>query len=123
MTQTAPEFPPEQHWRDALAEGRFLLQRDPANGEFHFPPRLASPSGGLLEWVEAAGVGTVYSTTTVRVRPPAEPYNVALIDLAEGARLMSRVEGIAAQDVTIGMPVQARIDQQDEGPVLVFHPA
>ena len=115
MTQTAPEFP--------LAEGRFLLQRDPANGEFHFPPRLASPSGGLLEWVEAAGVGTVYSTTTVRVRPPAEPYNVALIDLAEGARLMSRVEGIAAQDVTIGMPVQARIDQQDEGPVLVFHPA
>ena len=123
MTQTAPEFTPEQHWRDALAEGRFLLQRDPANGEFHFPPRLASPSGGLLEWVEAAGVGTVYSTTTVRVRPPAEPYNVALIDLAEGARLMSRVEGIAAQDVTIGMPVQARIDQQDEGPVLVFHPA
>ncbi len=123
MTQTASEFPPELHWRNALAEGRFLLQRDPANGEYHFPPRLASPSGGLLEWVESAGVGTVYSTTTVRVRPPAEPYNVALIDLAEGARLMSRVEGIAAQDVSIGMPVQARIDEHDGGPVLVFHPA
>lgn len=123
MTQTACEFPPEKHWRDALAEGRFLLQRDPDNGEYHFPPRLASPGGGLLEWVEAAGLGTVYSTTTVRVRPPAEPYNVALIDLAEGARLMSRVEGIPAQDVTIGMPVKARIDEIDGGPVLVFHPA
>lgn len=123
MTQTATEFPPEQHWREALAEGRFLLQRDPADGEYYFPPRLASPGGGLLEWVEAAGLGTVYSTTAVRVRPPAEPYNVALIDLAEGARLMSRVEGIAAQDVTIGMPVRARITEQDGGPVLVFHPA
>lgn len=123
MTQTASEFPPEKHWRDALAEGRFLLQRDPESGECYFPPRLASPSGGLLEWVEAAGAGTVYSTTMVRVRPPAEPYNVALIDLAEGARLMSRVEGIPAQDVTIGMPVRARIDEGDGGPVLVFHPA
>jgi len=123
MTQTATEFPPEQHWRDALAEGRFLLQRDPADGEYYFPPRLASPSGGLLEWAETAGAGTVYSTTTVRVRPPAEPYNVALIDLAEGVRLMSRVEGIAAEDVTIGLPVRARIAEQDGGPVLVFHPA
>lgn len=123
MTQTASETPPEKHWRDALAQGRFLLQRDPDNGEYYFPPRLASPGGGLLEWAEAAGLGTVYSTTTVRVRPPTEPYNVALIDLAEGARLMSRVEGIAAQDVTIGMPVKARIDEIDGGPVLVFHPA
>lgn len=123
MNDTAFEFPPEQHWRDALAGGRFLLQRDPANGEYHFPPRLASPIGGLLEWVEAAGLGTVYSTTTVQTRPPAEPYNVALIDLAEGARLMSRVEGIAAQDVAIGMQVKAHIDQRDGVSVLVFHPA
>jgi hypothetical protein len=36
---------------------------------------------------------------------------------------MSRVEGIPAQDVTIGMLVRARIDEGDGGPVLVFHPA
>lgn len=123
MTETASNFPPEQHWRDALAEGRILLQRDPAGGDYIFPPRLASPNGGSLEWVEAAGAGTVYSVTTVRPRPPENPYNVALIDLAEGVRLMSRVEGIAAEDVAIGMPVQARVDEHSEGPVLVFHPA
>jgi uncharacterized protein len=122
MTHIAPEFPPERHWRDALAEGRFLLQRDPVNGQHYFPPRLVSPSGGLLEWAEIEGLGTVYSTTTVQTRPPAEPYNVALIDLAEGPRLMSRVEGIAAPDVAIGMAVKAQIAERDGISVLVFHP-
>ncbi len=122
MTETTSNFPPEQHWRNALAEGRFLLQRDPVSGDYVFPPRLASPSGGLLEWVEAVGTGTVYSTTLVRPRPPENPYNVALIDLAEGARMMSRVEGIAAEEVAIGMPVQAQIVSHDGSPILVFHP-
>jgi len=123
MSQTSTEFPSEQHWREALARGRLLLQRDPVDGEYYFPPRLASPRGGMLEWVEAAGAGTVYSSTTVYVRLPAQPYNVALIDLVEGARLMSRVEGVAARDVTIGMAVRAAIVEQDGDPVLVFHPA
>ncbi len=123
MSDTMCDIPPEQHWRDALAEGRFLLQHDPVSGDYFFPPRLVSPGGGSLDWVETAGCGKVYSTTTVHARPPAKSYNVALIELAEGARMMSRVEGIAAEDVRIGMAVQARIDQQDGVPVLIFHPA
>src|SRR3546814_14908867 len=56
-----------------------------------------------LEWVEAMGTGTVYSVTVIGRKPPAAPYHVALIDLDEGPRLMSRVEGMAAEDVRIGM--------------------
>ena len=68
-------------------------------------PRVAEPGTGCtdLEWVEASGKGTVYSTTVIRQKPPTPNYNLALIDLAEGARMMSRVEGIPPEEVRIGM--------------------
>ncbi len=51
---------------------------------------------------------TVHATTVVHPRD-GEPYNIALIDTAEGRR-MTRVEGIAPQDVRIGMSVKLRED-------------
>jgi hypothetical protein len=37
--------------------------------------------------------------------------------------MMSRVVGIAAADVKIGMPVRARIVIDDDAPLVVFDPA
>lgn len=110
---------PETHWRDALAQGRLLLQRATGSGATFFPPRLIEPGTGEvdLEWIEASGLGTVYSVTMVNQKPPAEPYNVVLIDLDEGPRVMSRVEGPG--EIPIGLRVRARIDQDDE-PILLF---
>ena len=71
----------------------------------------------------ASGLGTVYSVTVVRQRPPAKDYNIALIDLAEGPRLMSRVEGLPPEAVKIGMAVKARIIREDDRPLLIFEPA
>ena len=87
-----------------------------------FYPRVAEPVTGArdLEWVEASGRGTVHATTVVRAKPPQQPYNVALVDLEEGPRVMSRVEGIAPEAVRIGMKVQARIGKQDERDILLF---
>ena len=51
---------------------------------------------------------TVYATTVVRPRG-GEPYNVALIDTDEGRR-MTRVEGVAPEDVRIGMEVRLSED-------------
>ena len=65
----------------------------------------------------------VYSTTVMRKPPQSANYNVALIDLAEGPRMMSRVEGIAPEAVKIGMAVRARIITEDDAPVVVFEPA
>jgi uncharacterized OB-fold protein len=103
-----------------------LLQRSPADGRHFYPPRVIAPTpgGDALEWVEASGKGTVYSVTMISPKPPAEPYNVVLVDLEEGPRMMSRVEGLAAAEAKIGMPVQARIDKQEDGePILLFVPA
>jgi uncharacterized protein len=60
------------------------------------------------ESVTIAGAGVVYATTVVH-RPDEEPYNVCLVDLDEGVRAMGRVEGVAPEDVTIGLRVQAHI--------------
>jgi uncharacterized OB-fold protein len=60
------------------------------------------------EIVESAGAGVVYATTVVH-RPGEEPYNVCLVDLDEGVRAMGRVDGLAPQDVAIGLRVQARL--------------
>ena len=116
---------PEEIWRAALAEGRFMLQKGLADGNYVFPPRTMAPGTGAddLEWVEAAGGGSVYSVTVISPRPPLEPYNVVLVDLEEGPRVMSRVEGLPAQAVKIGMRVRARIGEEAGTPILLFEPA
>lgn len=114
---------PDQQFFDFLREGRFMLQRATSDGRYVFYPRVAAPRDGeALEWVEASGDGIVHSTTAVRKKPPEPSYNVALVDLAEGPRLMSRVEGVAPEDVRIGMPVKAKIVHDGEGAVLIFVP-
>jgi uncharacterized OB-fold protein len=111
-----------QQWRRALSEGLILLQRvDGENGALVFPPRVTADDGEV-QWVPSQGLGTVYSITIVRPRPPEAPYNVALIDLDEGVRMMSRVEGLPPEDVHIGMRVRAEI-VQGEDPLLLFRPA
>jgi uncharacterized OB-fold protein len=99
-----------------------MIQACQACGACRFPPALVCASCGSSEllWKEASGQGEVYSTTTVREREGS--YNVALVSLAEGARMMSRVEGIAPDAVTIGMKVVARILAEPE-PMVVFVPA
>jgi uncharacterized protein len=116
---------PEKEYFAHLAEGRFMIQKTRSTGGHVFYPRVAEPGTGAtdLEWIAASGRGTVYSTTVIRQKPPTPNYNLALIDLAEGPRMMSRVEGIAPEDVRIGMPVKAKIVHESEQALVVFEPA
>ncbi len=118
---------PDAVYRANLAAGKLALQIcTGCGGKAVFPPRALCPRCGSTElsWREASGAGTVYSTTVVRDRPEnGGDRNIALIDLAEGARLMSRVEGLPPGKVRIGMTVKARIAKTDAGPLLVFDPA
>jgi uncharacterized protein len=113
---------PERDYLAFLEQGRFMLQRSRASGRFIFYPRVMEPGTGStdLEWVPASGAGTVYSTTIIRQKPPTPSYNLALIDLAEGPRMMSRVQGIPPEAVRIGMAVRARIVREDGRPLVVF---
>jgi uncharacterized protein len=113
---------PEREYLEFLEKGRFMIQRCRDSGAYIFYPRVAEPGTGStnLEWVQPSGRGTVYSTTVVRAKPPAQSYNVALIDLEEGVRMMSRVEGIPPEAVRIGLKVQAKVVRQDDQPLVVF---
>ena len=115
---------PEKEYFEHLGAGRFMIQRSRRTGGHMFYPRVAEPGTGAtdLDWVAASGRGTVYSTTVVRQKPPAPNYNLALIDLAEGPRMMSRVDGIAPEAVRIGMAVTAKIITENEQPLVVFEP-
>jgi uncharacterized OB-fold protein len=108
-----------------LASGRFMIQRCYDCSRHVFYPREVCPHcGGIrLEWVQPSGEGTVYAVTTVRRKADAGgAYNVSLIDLDEGVRMMSRVEGLAIDDVTIGQRVRARVVMSDGRGVVVFDP-
>jgi hypothetical protein len=71
-----------------------------SHGRAVFRPRV-----GLEQWRVSAGLGTVYATTVARPRG-GEAYNLVLVDLDEGFRMMSRVRGVAPEDVAIGTRVQ-----------------
>jgi uncharacterized protein len=115
---------PDLEYYAHLASGRFMLPADNFGKPF-FPPRATVPgtASEKVHWVEASGRGTIYSATTVHRKPPEENYNVALIELVEGPRMMSRVEDIDPADVRIGMPVVVRIITPEPGtPFVVFIP-
>ncbi|MBI4184061.1 MAG: Zn-ribbon domain-containing OB-fold protein [Proteobacteria bacterium] len=118
---------PDALFEEGLKAGRLRIQRCQRSGRCFFPPRLLSPYSGTpeVEWVEVSGRGTVYSTTVVRQRPErGGDYNIALVDLEEGGRMMTRVEGVPPAEVRIGMRVKARIASGPEGaPVVLFDPA
>ena len=108
-----------------LQKGELAYQFSPAANRAVFFPRLVCPYTGSdkLEWRVSKGLGTVHSTTVVHPQQ-GEPYNVALIDVDEGFRMMSRVEDIAPAAVRIGLRVKFRTHRTEgEDPCPVFTPA
>ena len=119
----SPDGAPAEVYRRYLESGELGFQRCRDCGAAIFYPRVLCPAceGASLEWRTSSGRGRVYATTAVYSRD-AEPHNVALVDLDEGFRVMSRVEGVPAAEVEIGARVTLRIVREDEGPVPVFVP-
>ncbi|MFI6874800.1 bifunctional MaoC family dehydratase N-terminal/OB-fold nucleic acid binding domain-containing protein [Streptomyces sp. NPDC050400] len=114
---------------EAAKQHRLLVQRCAACSTLRHPPGPCCPECNALEWdtVEASGRGHVYSfVVNHHPRHPAfdSPYLVAVVELAEGTRLITGLTGVEPEDVTIGMPVV--LDWLDADPDLtlpVFRPA
>lgn len=116
---------PAAVYHDYLGKGDFRIQCCDSCGTHVFYPRiLCTHCGGIqLKWVPASGRGSVYAVSIVNRREEqGGPYNVVLVDLEEGPRMMARVDGIKHDQVKIGMPVKARIESGDPAPFVVFEP-
>lgn len=108
---------PMQAYQRQLNAGVLAYQYSPGAKRAVFYPRLVCPFTGSdqLEWRASAGRGTVYAVTYLY--PKDEPtYNVVLVDVDEGFRLMSRVfpaAGAPGDSVKIGDRVRVRIVHKD----------
>jgi uncharacterized OB-fold protein len=99
-------------WEAARA-GRLVLPYCPGSDRFHFFPRTVDPWSGStrLEWRQVSGRGRIYSFTIVRQAPdpafaPEIPYAVALIDLDEGARMLSVIDTEDLDQIEVGKRVR-----------------
>ena len=111
--------------QQALDDGRFLIQHCGVCGQHVYFPRELCPHCGALApaLVAPAGGGVVHAVTTIRRKAEqGGDYNLCLVELDEGVRLMSRVEGLAPAAVTVGLRVQARVVVNAGRGLVVFDP-
>ena len=117
---------PDQFFQRALAEGEILLPKCDDCGAYHFFPRVLCPHchGAAISWKQATGKGRVYTTTVVRrSQNRGGDYNVCMVELQEGVRMMSRVEDIAPGEVAIDMAVTAFVGEAEGAPAVLFKPS
>ncbi len=115
---------PLQVFEDHVSQGEFRIQQcKDCGGHVFYPRYLCNHCGSSdLKWVEVSGRGIVYSTSVVRRKPErGGDYNISLIDLEEGPRMMSRVMDVDPDQVTIGMAVSAHVGLIDDKPAVVFY--
>ena len=118
------------YW-DAAREERLVVQECQQCRQLWHPPLPACPNchGTDLGWREVSGAGRVYTYTVVRHATHAAfadkiPYVIAIVELAEGPRLVTRVTGCPPGEVRAGMPVLVRFRPVADGVKLAyFEPA
>ena len=110
---TTPTLGTLHRHQAALDQGKFWIQQCKSCHKHIYFPREICPHCGsdAVDFVAPSGLGTVYAVTTVR-RKPADggDYNVSLIDLDEGPRLMSTITNLTPDLVKIDQRVKAHVD-------------
>ena len=99
-------IPPATAYKEHMAAGKLPFQTCTARDTTFFYPRIMCPACGSenVEYRDSAGHGTIYARTVIHQRD-GDPYNVVLVDLDEGFRIMSSVDDVANDGVQVGMRV------------------
>ena len=108
------------YW-DAAQQNELKLQVCDACNNSQFPPRAHCGSCGSdqLSWRTASGQGEIY-TFTVAQRPPHPvfveqcPLVIAVVELAEGPRLMTNIVDCDPSTIQVGMPVRVTFETIDD---------
>lgn len=114
--------------REALAEGRLTFQRCSRCRNAWLPPRDHCPRCLSAEWSweDASGRAKVVSWVVYhRSYHPAFadriPYNVVVVELEEGPRMISNVVGIeGAEGLAIDAPLEVCFEREGDVPVARF---
>lgn len=109
------------YW-DAAAEGRLLIRRCGDCGRAHHYPREFCPYcwSEAVTWEDASGRATLYTWSVVHRNdlPPfgeRVPYVAAVVDLAEGPRMMTQVVDVPEDDLRADMALEVVFRTGDDG--------
>jgi uncharacterized OB-fold protein len=106
-------------WK-SLESGQFCVPRCKHCDRLSFPPRKICPQchGDKFDWQPLSGRGLLYSATKVHSSPSIygilSPVRVAIVDLEEGLRLLTRWLPSGA-DPCLDCPVQLVITRHPDG--------
>ena len=136
MSESAPRRPLPRvnklnapYW-EATKRHELFIQRCKACGARWFPPASRCPQclSTDYEWAPASGRGKVWSWIVMwqRYFPAFEdriPYNIAYVELEEGARLMTNIVDCDEADLRCDLPVEVVFEEvTDEITLPVFRP-
>ena len=117
LSRPLPARPPRRNlettafW-DACAAGQFTVPRCDSCSEYFWYPRGFCPfcGGQSVTFTPTDGHGTIYSFTVVRrgegAFREASPYVIAIVELAEGPRLMTNILTDDPPSISVGQAVR-----------------
>lgn len=117
---------------EACARGELRLQRCGRCEAFFFYPRPACPRCGLddrVTWEAVSGAATLHSYVISHVPAPGYeeevPFVVAVVELAEGPRMLTNIVGVAPEPDSLPLDMALLVDFEARGEtrVPVFRPA
>lgn len=111
----------DQPFWDAAAKHQLVIHQCQACKISYWPASVCREHGDKhMQWVPASGRGVVY-TYTVFHRPFLKewqrdvPYNVAVIELAEGPLVFSNIVGVPNDEIRCGMAVEVLFEDVQPG--------
>lgn len=124
------EFAVPFHWR--RFKERYQLVGSFCNQckKSFYPMRAICPEcrrAGHMKEIKFKGKGKIHSFTIIRVPPEGfkeyVPYIIAIVELDEGAKVLSQVVDCSPEDVKIGMKVKSsfrRIRTENESGLVLY---
>lgn len=121
--------PETRHFWNGTREGKLLLQTCTHCETSYFPPRPFCPhcSSSDITLRAASGRATLHSYVINHLAPRewAVPYAIAVVQLAEGPRMMSNIVGCpqTPEALVLDMPLQVTFEKlNDEITLPLFEP-
>ncbi len=112
---------------DGAAQGRLMLMRCQACGTWRLPARRHCDQclSDEYTWEAASRRGTVrtFGIMHQRYHPAFQvPYNVTIVELAEGPRLPTNLIDVSNDEIRVGMSVEVTFQQFDDVTLPRFRP-
>jgi hypothetical protein len=110
MSEQAP-FTIEQFYKH-INQGKLLGGRCTKCGKVHLPPRPLCDNcySKDFEWTEIPSRGKLVTYTVIHIAPAQfqsmAPYAMGIIELANGLRIPGMINGVALEQIKIGMELK-----------------